>query len=376
MLYPGSSGPAASGCRTHRVRLPAAGGRGRPHRATSTARTKRPAGHASRGGCEKRQAPARCFARAGWRPSGPVYGPAGRRGTRGCRSRPRPASRCPRPCCGARGRCRSGSTGCSSARRAAGPRASSPNGPATCCGPRPVLRRPARRAAPARRRPPELTDEEILASPYGRHGMPLHRRGRPATSAPGTRPASSRSPAVRRPVPRGGRRGAPPAQSGRTDPILVAPIRGSDHYQILDGHHRLAARGRARRADGAASSPNGCRSPRRCRTCCCKMSWLDGTSELYQPIDGARAAARAGRPYAAAPTGSRRWPSSSASAASPGSYLDVASCYGWFVAEMGRAGFDAKGMERDPLAVPLGQAGVRPRGRRRSAPATASSCSR
>ena len=29
-------------------------------------------------------------------------------------------------------------------------------------------------------------------------------------------------------------------------------------------------------------------------------------------------------------------------------YLDVASCYGWFVAEMRDRGFDAFGIERDP----------------------------
>ena len=37
-------------------------------------------------------------------------------------------------------------------------------------------------------------------------------------------------------------------------------------------------------------------------------------------------------------------------------YLDVASCYGWFVAEMTRLGFTATGVERDPLARELGPA--------------------
>ena len=40
----------------------------------------------------------------------------------------------------------------------------------------------------------------------------------------------------------------------------------------------------------------------------------------------------------------------------PASYLDVASCYSWFVAQMSERGYDAYGLERDPLARPLGRA--------------------
>ena len=36
------------------------------------------------------------------------------------------------------------------------------------------------------------------------------------------------------------------------------------------------------------------------------------------------------------------------------SYLDVGSCYGWFVSEMSKRGFDAKGIEMDKLALELG----------------------
>jgi hypothetical protein len=44
------------------------------------------------------------------------------------------------------------------------------------------------------------------------------------------------------------------------------------------------------------------------------------------------------------------------------SYLDVASCYGWFVSAMGDLGYECHGIELDPLASPLGQAayGLRP----------------
>jgi hypothetical protein len=36
-------------------------------------------------------------------------------------------------------------------------------------------------------------------------------------------------------------------------------------------------------------------------------------------------------------------------------YLDVASSYGWFVSEMAKAGFHAKGVERDPTAITVGR---------------------
>ena len=87
-----------------------------------------------------------------------------------------------------------------------------------------------------------------------------------------------------------------------------------------------------------------------------RMSWLDGTRELYQPIDAPEL--RSG--WTTVRQCTDRLAKMDAflgeRGITGGRYLDVASCYGWFVARMGERGFDAEGVERDPLAVPLGRA--------------------
>ncbi|MDN3352503.1 hypothetical protein [Actinomadura sp. DC4] len=194
------------------------------------------------------------------------------------------------------------------------------------------------------------SDEEILASPYGRLARRCIDAGGhyfgardDAGIVAGARSLLSGEPRERR-----------PQQSGRLDPILVAPIRGSDHYQVLDGHHRLAhAAVRGETTARVVTKWLPVTTP--LQDLLLRMSWLDGTKELYQPIE--------------APELEQSWTTVRrctdrlekmtkllAERGITGSYLDVASCYGWFVAEMGRTGLDAQGLERDPLAVPLGRA--------------------
>jgi SAM-dependent methyltransferase len=148
-----------------------------------------------------------------------------------------------------------------------------------------------------------------------------------------------------------------PHRSREGSPVLVAPIRGSSCFQVVDGHHRLAAaalRGeetaRVRVRRWQVSTP--------ALELLEDMSWIGGRRELYQPVplpevsewprarhctDRARAMelwlARYGPEHLTRP-GAR--------------YLDVASCYGWFLARMQRHGFEVHGIERDPLALPLG----------------------
>ena len=142
--------------------------------------------------------------------------------------------------------------------------------------------------------------------------------------------------------------------AGPPDSPLVAPVSGSDFYQVIEGHHRLAsaaARGEASARVRARWFP--VTTP--LQDLLLRMSWLDGTRELYQPVD--------------APELKRGWTTVRRCTDRlekmqtfldardvRGSYLDVASCYGWFVAAMERAGFEAFGIEYDPLAVPLGRA--------------------
>ncbi|MGI8626449.1 MAG: hypothetical protein ACR2J5_07755, partial [Geodermatophilaceae bacterium] len=142
------------------------------------------------------------------------------------------------------------------------------------------------------------------------------------------------------------------------EPILVAPVRGSDCYQVLDGHHRAAL------AHAAGSQTVRVRAKwlpvtTPLQDLLTQMSWLDGDRQLYQPLS--------------APELHKSWPTvrrctdrlekmSGLLAARDllppmtSSYLDVASCYGWFVAQMGELGYRAEGMERDPLGATLGQA--------------------
>jgi hypothetical protein len=135
---------------------------------------------------------------------------------------------------------------------------------------------------------------------------------------------------------------------------LVAPVRGSGYYQILDGDQRLAHaafRGETSALVRIRRMP--VTTP--LQELLLQMSWLRGRKELYQPIDAPEL--RQGWTTVRRCTDRlEKMLALLADRKVAGSYLDVASCYGWFVAEMGKAGYDAYGVERDPLAIPLGRA--------------------
>ena len=87
------------------------------------------------------------------------------------------------------------------------------------------------------------------------------------------------------------------------------------------------------------------------------VMWLKGRRELYQPVDSPevagwilvrRCADRYAKMVDFLRTEGLAPPASS-------SYLDVACSYGWFVAEMQKAGFRTQGVERDPIAIRVGQ---------------------
>jgi hypothetical protein len=136
----------------------------------------------------------------------------------------------------------------------------------------------------------------------------------------------------------------------------VRRIVGSDYYSVLDGHHRLAIE-----MHKGAQELDVVVAPGSTSTYLQKllldMSWLDGSRRLYQPVDFPEV---------------QNWPlmrkchdrlgfmisyldrTGMAPAGADLSYLDVGSCYGWFVSEMGKRGFAARGLEMDPLALELG----------------------
>ncbi|HEU4811924.1 MAG TPA: ParB N-terminal domain-containing protein [Nocardioides sp.] len=215
----------------------------------------------------------------------------------------------------------------------------------------------------------ELTDDEILVSDYGRMARQCIEISGQYFSATDDRGILD---VARAYLARSSSRAAPPApptarrphQSRPGTPPLVAPVRDSDCYQVIDGHHRVAALSaagvgtvdvRLRRA--AVSTP--------LQDVLDRMSWIGGTRELYQPV--------------AAPELEKSWTTvrrctdrfeamrgvlgDLGLAATESSYLDVASCYGWFLAGMADLGYAVEGIERDPLAPVLGAAvhGLDPR---------------
>src|SRR6266511_2048331 len=171
----------------------------------------------------------------------------------------------------------------------------------------------------AQQRGAALRDEEILASPYGKFGLrciQLNGRFFWATDPAGV-VGVARSFVARF-------QGAQPQvrmanQSGPDDQVLVAQVQGSDCYQVLDGHHRVAiaiARGESSMRVALRWTPVTTPLQDLLR----RMSWLEGTLALYQPLDAPEL---------------RR---------------------GWFVGQMRDLGYAANGMERAPLALPLGEA--------------------
>jgi ParB-like nuclease domain len=203
----------------------------------------------------------------------------------------------------------------------------------------------------------ELSDEEILDSPYGQMAarcIDMSGQYFSATDAAGIVEIArdfidrtfSDDPGVTTTRARQSRAGTP---------ILVAPIAHSDLYQVVDGHHRIASLAiQGRETFPARVRRSRVRTP--VQELLEEMSWIGGNQELYQPID----APELERDWATVRRCTDRLGAMDQVTARLGiepdtsSYLDVASCYGWFVAEMRDRGFDAYGIERDPLAPSLG----------------------
>lgn len=146
-----------------------------------------------------------------------------------------------------------------------------------------------------------------------------------------------------------------PARTAPGDPVRVAPIRDSDCFQLVDGHHRLAslavaghdlATVRVRRRPVSTPLQNVLD----------QMSWIGGERELYQPV----AAPELARSWVTVRRCNDRLEAMSQQLDELGvqgaSYLDVASCYGWFLAAMADLGHDVHGIERDPWGRAVAQA--------------------
>lgn len=139
-------------------------------------------------------------------------------------------------------------------------------------------------------------------------------------------------------------------------PVLLAPIRDSDCYQVVDGHHRVAAL-------VVAGEPLVHALVRRVpestplQDLLDRMSWIGGEAELYQPVSSPELERswRTVRRCTDRLESMRKVVEHLGIDAGASRYLDVASCYGWFVARMEELGFAAEGVERDPLGGELGR---------------------
>ena len=148
-----------------------------------------------------------------------------------------------------------------------------------------------------------------------------------------------------------------PHQSAERTPVRVARIEASDYFQVVDGHHRIALAA----ATGQPTVRVQCKwlpvsTP--LQDTLNQMSWIGGERELYQPVSSPELTKSWTTVRACTDRLTKMLDCSADLGLEPrtSSYLDVASCYGWLVSEMGGAGFDAQGVERDPLAPILGKA--------------------
>ena len=141
-----------------------------------------------------------------------------------------------------------------------------------------------------------------------------------------------------------------------SEEVALRPVKNSSCYQVLEGHHRLAiAYARGVREVQAIIKQPPVATP--VQELLLDVLWLQGRRELYQPINApevadwvlVRRCADRFAKLAAFLRAENMMPPAC------GSYLDVASSYGWFVAEMTKTGFHAEGVERDPIAISVGR---------------------
>jgi hypothetical protein len=135
--------------------------------------------------------------------------------------------------------------------------------------------------------------------------------------------------------------------------IIVRPIRHSDCYEVLDGNHRIAAafiRGEReicvlRRGDPVLTPV---------QDQLLNVMWQSGRVELYQPVSLPET-----RKWKLVRKCSDRLEMMQvflrSCGCTTGPYLDLGSSYGWFVSQMRQFGMESTGVERDPMAIGVGE---------------------
>jgi hypothetical protein len=190
---------------------------------------------------------------------------------------------------------------------------------------------------------PALTDAAVLASEFGRELVAaLHAGGHPLG-------------ARRREDLPGRLRGlVREARERPRERVRVRRVRDSDCFQVEETAPALV-RALLERDPGVPATLRPGQAVTPLQDLLLRMSWLAGARRLYQPIDapeleGSWELVRGCEDRLALMTDFL----AGAGIRSPATYLDVASCYGWFVAAMRDAGYDATGVESDELAARCG----------------------
>jgi hypothetical protein len=162
-------------------------------------------------------------------------------------------------------------------------------------------------------------------------------------------------------------RGDDPAESipYASDPgslPIVRPIKNSDCYEVVDGHHQIA-RAYVKGGSTMQVRVKGHPVTTPMQDLLNDVLWQAGRPELYQPVDlpelrGVPLVRRCADRFAMM----QKFLSDRGVDPHGRTYTDIGSSYGWFVAAMRDLGFDARGVERDPIAARVGEViyGLRP----------------
>jgi SAM-dependent methyltransferase len=149
-------------------------------------------------------------------------------------------------------------------------------------------------------------------------------------------------------------------QSSPGSPVRVRPIAESDLYEVVDGHHRTAI-AEMRGEEYLMVQVEGPAVYTPLQTLLFDVEWTDHRRELQQPVAAPELRnwilARRCQDHLDMMTAFLR--RNDLLPPEVTSYLDIASRYGWFVAQMSALGFEARGVERNPSAAAVGVAAYR-----------------
>ena len=148
-----------------------------------------------------------------------------------------------------------------------------------------------------------------------------------------------------------------PGQSDADQPIWVRPIRDSTYYEVIDGNHRIARA--IMRGDQTIKAlvyyEEAHHTP--LQRLLLDVLWINHKKWLYQPVESSEIKDQwiLVRKCEDRLQMMKDFLKEKALVDKPGSYFDIASSYGWFVNEFSKMRFDAYGMERDCMAIDVGE---------------------